>query len=53
MNLRIGPNRVGPWGIAMSLIHGFKVLSKEDFAPTGADLPGLHARSRRDHTWRA
>ena len=39
MNLRIGPNRVGPWGIAMSLIHGFKVLSKEDFAPTGADLP--------------
>jgi NADH-quinone oxidoreductase subunit H len=23
----------------MSLIHGFKVLSKEDFAPTGADLP--------------
>jgi len=39
MNLRIGPNRVGPWGAAMSLIHGFKVLSKEDFAPTGADLP--------------
>ena len=38
MNLRIGPNRVGPWGIAMSLIHGFKVLSKEDFAPTGADF---------------
>jgi NADH-quinone oxidoreductase subunit H len=39
MNLRVGPNRVGPWGIAMSLIHGFKVLAKEDFAPTGADLP--------------
>ena len=39
MNLRVGPNRVGPWGAAMSLIHGFKVLSKEDFAPTGADLP--------------
>lgn len=38
MNLRVGPNRVGPWGAAMSLIHGFKVLSKEDFAPTGADL---------------
>jgi len=38
MNLRIGPNRVGPWGAAMSLIHGFKVLTKEDFAPTGADL---------------
>jgi NADH-quinone oxidoreductase subunit H len=39
MNLRVGPNRIGPWGAAMSLIHGFKVLSKEDFAPTGADLP--------------
>jgi len=22
----------------MSVIHGFKVLSKEDFAPTGADI---------------
>jgi NADH-quinone oxidoreductase subunit H len=39
MNLRVGPNRIGPWGAAMSLIHGFKVLTKEDFAPTGADLP--------------
>jgi NADH-quinone oxidoreductase subunit H len=38
MNLRVGPNRVGPWGSAMSIFHGFKVLTKEDFAPTGADL---------------
>jgi NADH-quinone oxidoreductase subunit H len=38
MNLRVGPNRVGPWGMAMSVIHGLKVLSKEDFAPTGADI---------------
>jgi NADH-quinone oxidoreductase subunit H len=38
MNLRVGPNRIGPWGAAMSLIHGFKVLSKEDFTPTGADV---------------
>jgi NADH-quinone oxidoreductase subunit H len=38
MNLRVGPNRVGPWGAAMSVIHGLKVLTKEDFAPTGADL---------------
>ena len=37
MNLRIGPNRVGPFGAAQSVIHGFKVLSKEDFTPTGAD----------------
>src|SRR3954454_2644447 len=34
---RIGPNRIGPWGIFSSTIHGFKVLAKEDFTPTGAD----------------
>ena len=39
MNLRVGPNRVGPWGSAMSVIHGLKVLTKEDFAPTGVDAP--------------
>jgi NADH-quinone oxidoreductase subunit H len=38
MNLRVGPNRIGPWGVAMSVIHGLKVLSKEDFAPSGADI---------------
>jgi NADH-quinone oxidoreductase subunit H len=39
MNLRVGPNRVGPWGAAMSIVHGLKVLTKEDFAPSGADVP--------------
>jgi NADH-quinone oxidoreductase subunit H len=34
---RIGPNRIGPWGTLSSAIHGFKVLAKEDFTPTGAD----------------
>jgi NADH-quinone oxidoreductase subunit H len=34
---RIGPNRVGPWGTLSSTIHGFKVLAKEDYTPTGAD----------------
>ena len=38
MNLRVGPNRIGPIGAAMSVIHGLKVLSKEDFPPTGADV---------------
>jgi NADH-quinone oxidoreductase subunit H len=37
MNLRIGPNRIGPAGAAMSVVHGLKVLSKEDFTPAGAD----------------
>ena len=34
---RIGPNRIGPWGTLSSAFHGFKVLAKEDFTPTGAD----------------
>ncbi|HET7676323.1 MAG TPA: complex I subunit 1 family protein [Candidatus Limnocylindrales bacterium] len=38
MNLRLGPNRVGPWGLLQSAIHGFKVLAKEDYTPTGADV---------------
>jgi NADH-quinone oxidoreductase subunit H len=37
MNLRIGPDRVGPWGTLMSVIPGLKVLTKEDFTPTRAD----------------
>jgi NADH-quinone oxidoreductase subunit H len=37
MNLRIGPNRVGPWGMFQSTIHGFKVLAKEDHVPDHAD----------------
>src|SRR5512143_967358 len=37
MNLRIGPDRVGPWGTLLSTIHGLKVLMKEDFTPSRAD----------------
>jgi NADH-quinone oxidoreductase subunit H len=37
MNLRVGPDRVGPWGSLQSVAHGLKVLVKEDFTPTGAD----------------
>jgi NADH-quinone oxidoreductase subunit H len=39
INLRLGPNRAGPWGILISTVHGFKVLAKEDFTPTGVDVP--------------
>jgi NADH-quinone oxidoreductase subunit H len=39
MNLRIGPDRVGPFGSALSVVHGLKVLMKEDFTPTGVDVP--------------
>src|SRR5919201_4907861 len=39
MNLRFGPNRIGPRGIFQSTIHGFKVLAKEDTTPDQADRP--------------
>ncbi len=38
MNLRVGPDRVGPYGSLMSVVHGLKVLSKEDFTPHGVDV---------------
>src|SRR5664279_5026584 len=37
MNLRVGPDRVGPFGSVLSVVHGLKVLMKEDFTPTGVD----------------
>jgi NADH-quinone oxidoreductase subunit H len=39
MQLRFGPNRIGPRGIFQSTIHGFKVLAKEDATPNQADRP--------------
>jgi NADH:ubiquinone oxidoreductase subunit H len=39
MNLRVGPDRVGPYGSLMSVVHGLKVLAKEDFTPRGVDVP--------------
>ncbi len=39
INLRVGPDRVGPFGAFMSVVHGLKVLSKEDFTPLGVDVP--------------
>jgi NADH:ubiquinone oxidoreductase subunit H len=38
MNLRVGPDRVGPFGLAMSVVHGLKVLAKEDYTPRGVDV---------------
>ena len=39
MQLRIGPNRIGPGGVFQAAIHGFKVLGKEDVSPDRADKP--------------
>jgi NADH-quinone oxidoreductase subunit H len=37
MQSRIGPNRVGPFGLLQSLADGIKLLLKEDLMPNDAD----------------
>ncbi len=34
---RIGPNRVGPWGLLQPIADGLKFIMKEDYMPKGAD----------------
>ncbi len=35
--LRVGPNRVGPFGLLQPLADGIKLIFKENFVPAGAD----------------
>jgi NADH-quinone oxidoreductase subunit H len=37
IQVRVGPNRAGPWGLLQPLADGIKVAFKEDLAPRGAD----------------
>ena len=34
---RVGPNRVGPWGIIQPIADALKLISKEDITPAGTD----------------
>ncbi|MHC4411145.1 MAG: NADH-quinone oxidoreductase subunit H, partial [Planctomycetota bacterium] len=39
MQNRVGPNRVGPWGLFQPIADGIKLLCQEDIMQKGADGP--------------
>jgi NADH-quinone oxidoreductase subunit H len=39
MQMRLGPNRVGPFGLLQGLVDGVKIALKQDIIPKAADRP--------------
>jgi NADH-quinone oxidoreductase subunit H len=39
MQVRPGPNRVGPWGLLQTIVDGMKVFFKETVIPSGVERP--------------
>ena len=37
IQVRLGPNRAGPWGLLQPLADVVKLVTKEDLVPEGAD----------------
>lgn len=37
LQLRLGPNRVGPWGLLQPIADGIKLLTKESFQPANVE----------------
>ena len=55
MQVRIGPNRAGPWGLLQPIADAFKLIFKEELIPAeGGQVPlchrpGHHHDSGADH----
>ncbi len=50
---RIGPNRLGPYGLVQSVADAMKLLTKEDISPDNADKISYNLAPILGRVWRA